>query len=124
MPITSKIMPSQDLTIFTAEGEISFSEASESISNYNTSNNPRPTKNILWDLRNASLASLTPYQVTCLADLSAKYSELRYGGKTAIVAPHDINFGIARVFEAETMDVPREFIVFRDWDQALRWMDE
>lgn len=124
MPIKLELFSNQDLTFFTADGEISFSEASEIISSYYKGIDPRPTKNIIWDLRNASVASLSPYQITCLADLSAKYSELRDGGKTAIVASHDINFGIARVFEAETMDVPREFVVFRDMDQALRWINE
>ena len=108
----------------TADGKISFSEASDSISNYYTSSNPRPPKNILWDLRNASAVSITASQVTKLADLSASYSEQRGGGKTAIVASTDLDFGIAKEFEGHSMSLSREFVIFRDIDKAYKWIEE
>jgi len=124
MPITSKMFPHENLTIFTGEGKISFSEASETIRSFSKSINPGPTKNVLWDLRKSSVASLTASQVTYLADLSNIDSEQRSGGKTAIVASQDINFGIAKEFEGQTMHLSREFVVFRDIDKAYKWIEE
>ena len=124
MPITSKMFPHENLTIFTGEGKISFSEASETIRSFSKSINPGPTKNVLWDLRKSSVASLTASQVTYLADLSNIDSEERSGGKTAIVATQDQNFGIAKEFKGQTMHIQREFVVFRHLDEAKKWLEE
>ena len=91
---------------------------------YFRSIHPGTTRNILWDLRNANVAALTASQVTDLADLSVSYSELREGGKTAIVVSDDLNFGVAREFEGQSMSLSREFVVFRDIDKAYKWIEE
>ncbi len=106
MPITSKMFPHENLTVFTGEGEISYSEAWETMSRDYKSIHPGTTRNILWDLRNASVASITTSQVTKLADLSDNYSKQRGGGKTAIVASHDLDFGVAKEYEGQTMSLP------------------
>lgn len=124
MPITTTIFPKENLTVFTGEGEISYSEAWEAMSRDYRSINPGTTRNILWDLRNTSLASLTASQVTKLADLSVNYSKQRGGGKTAIVAPHDLNFGVAKEFEGQSKTISREFIIFRHFDEAKKWLEE
>jgi hypothetical protein len=124
MPITSKMFPHEKLTVFTGEGEISYSETWETMSRDYKSIHPGTTKNILWDLRNASVASITASQVTKLADLSDNYSKQRGGGKTAIVASHDLNFGVAKEYEGQTMSLSREFVVFRDIDKAYKWIEE
>ena len=124
MPITSKIFPHDNLTVYTGEGEISYSEAREKMNRYFRSIHPGTTRNILWDLRNANVAALTASQVTDLADLSVSYSELREGGKTAIVVSDDLNFGVAREFEGQSMSLSREFVVFRDIDKAYKWIEE
>ncbi len=124
MPITSKIFPQENLTVFTGEGEISYSETWEAMSHDYRSIHPGTTRNILWDLRNASVASITASQVTKLADLSDNYSKQRGGGKTAIVASHDLNFGVAKEYEGQSMSLSREFVVFRDIDKAYKWIEE
>ena len=124
MPTSDKVFPHKEITIFTADGEISYSEASEAISRYYRSNDPSLTKNILGDLRNASLTLLTAPQVTNLADLSSSYSEQRGGGQTAIVVSNDLNFGIAKEFEAQVIYLPSKFKLFRDIDEAYKWFEE
>ena len=124
MPITSKIFSHENLTVFTGEGEISYSEAWKAMSRDYRGIHPGTTRNILWDLRNASVASITASQVTKLADLSDNYPKQRGGGKTAIVAPHDLDFGIAKQFEGQSMSLSREFVVFRDIDKAHKWIEE
>jgi hypothetical protein len=124
MPITSKIFPDENLTVFTGEGEISYSEAWEAMSRDYRSPHPDTTRNILWDLKNASVASITASQVTKLADLSDSYSEQRGRGKTAIVASHDLDFGIAKEYEGQSMSFSRELAIFRDIDKAYKWIEE
>jgi hypothetical protein len=124
MPITSKMFPHEKLTVFTGEGEISYSETWETMSRDYRSIHPSTTRNVLWDLRNASVASITASQVTELANLSDSYSKQRGGGKTAVVVSQDINFGIAKEFEGQSMCLSRELVVFREIDKAYKWIEE
>jgi hypothetical protein len=124
MPITSKMFPHEKLTVFTGEGEISYSETWETMSRDYRSIHPSTTRNVLWDLRNASVASITASQVTELANLSDSYSKQRGGGKTAVVVSQDINFGIAKEFEGQSMSLSRELVVFREIDKAYKWIEE
>jgi len=43
-------------------------------------------------------------------------------GRCAVVAPEDVVFGIARMFEVYTRRYFRETVVFRDLESAERWV--
>lgn len=124
MPITTHRNASRDLTIFTCKGDLSFVEIVEVIKRFYEGTIAPPTKNVLWDARDARVASLTPIQVTRISELSVEYSKLREGGKTALVAPQDVVFDTARIFEAETMDAKWDVTVFRNINEAMVWIEE
>jgi len=124
MPITTHREASRDLTIFTCKGDLSFVEIVEVIKRFYEGIIAPLTKNVLCDARDASVASLTTYQLTIVSEMSVKYSKLREGGKTALVAPQDIIFDTAKIFEAETMDAKWDIAVFRDIDEAMSWLEE
>jgi hypothetical protein len=42
--------------------------------------------------------------------------------KVAVVAPEDVSYGLARMYEGFTNDVPWEFVVFRAAAAALAWL--
>jgi hypothetical protein len=52
---------------------------------------------------------------------------LRKGGKTAVVAPRDVDFGLSRMTEALHTSgrpaPPYEFTVFRTEQEALAWIE-
>ena len=124
MPITTHRELSRDLTVFTCEGDLSYIEIVEVIKRFYEGTIAPRTKNVLWDARTANVASLTKYQLTLVSDMAVKYSILREGGKTALVAAIDIVFDTARTFEAETMDAKWDITVFRDIDEAMEWLEE
>lgn len=39
-----------------------------------------------------------------------------------MVAPRDVSFGLARMYEMSSTDIPRDFVVFRDLDAAAAWL--
>jgi hypothetical protein len=43
-------------------------------------------------------------------------------GKTAVVVATDFHFGLARMYEVFSSDVPVEFVVFRDLEAATAWV--
>jgi len=83
-----------------------------------------PTKKVLWDLMEASTGSLLPDQLNQIANLSLENEDVMKGGKTAVVAPQDIEFGLARTFEAYTAGEQRDLMVFRTHEEAIEWIEE
>jgi hypothetical protein len=115
MPITARIDHTRDMTVFIAGGEITVNEVSEVIKSVQT-------KNVLIDFRNAVLGSFRPDDIDQLSKLALQNPEIRLGGKTAIVAPNDIAFEVARIFKNLTVDAPRKLKVFRMMVKATEWL--
>lgn len=86
-----------------------------------------PTKNILLDFSHREEASL----ILTSEDLAKLFNRLttkkgnRPAGKTAIVAPDDLRFGMSRMAEAfaEIEKLPWEMKAFRSMDEAINWLD-
>jgi len=82
------------------------------------------TRNVLWDLTEADVEHLGPEDIRKLARAPEGVTRDRDGGKTAIVAPPDLSFGRARIYEftANLEDVGIELRVFRSRADALQWL--
>lgn len=84
-------------------------------------NNPSELR--LWDLSNESI-NLSNNEIEKMATYGK--SKFPAPSKIAIVAPHDISFGLMRVFQAKaTMEEKsNEIMVFRTMQEALSWLNE
>jgi len=124
MPISKQIDESKQLTTFTlGEGKTTFEEiAAEVKAQYEET----PTRNVLWDASNGSVANLTKEHIEKLASFSGRFGNVRKGGKTALYSPGDAAFGLSRMFEiiGDLKNVPIQVKVFRDKDEAMNWLDE
>jgi len=123
MPITTQIDHDKQLTIHTATGEPSFEEGMEAFKLFYEGH---PTKNLLWDLRNASLHLLSSENLEAFVDYAKRHSDLRAGGKTAFVVSKDLEFGLLRMVDAfsEIAKIPFYLMTFRSMDEAVRWLEE
>jgi hypothetical protein len=72
----------------------------------------------LWDLRGVERNDLTG---GLLRDLS-KVTPFARGVKRALVAPSDIDFGMARMFQLLHDHAPEEVRVFRTMEEAEAWL--
>lgn len=83
-----------------------------------------PTPDVVWDLSAASLEQLRFPDLERLAEFVMQYASKRTGGKTAIVAPDDLGFGIGRVIGslAESKDSPIATHTFRQLTDAFKWI--
>ena len=57
----------------------------------------------------------------------ANYMKLRLADagtyqKVAVIAPKDVSFGLARMYEFFADSIPWDFVVFRSVDAALAWL--
>ncbi len=80
----------------------------------------------LVDLSEADMGRVSVEGLSDLAafiDLELSHSD-DVSTRTAIYAPHDLPFGVARMYEAWSSSSPEEVRVFRGRDEAIRWLNE
>ena len=80
----------------------------------------------LSDVSDADLRLVTVEGITKLAELTeAAYIDAGVSEyKTAVYSPKDLPFGLARMYEALTTNSPESVQVFRDREEALRWLTD
>ena len=80
----------------------------------------------IWDLSEASAKQMTSADMQRLASFASANAHDRPKGKTAIVVPTDLGFGMGRMLETygQFADVPFQVRIFRTQSQALQWMSD
>jgi hypothetical protein len=81
----------------------------------------RPGMAIVWDLRRGGLKLFTEESIRATVEFVAQRLATRGHGKGALVVSQQVDYGIGRMFEAYTDQVPAELRVFRDFDEAMGW---
>jgi hypothetical protein len=119
--ITVKVVPENDLTVFTVEGDLSADEILEYSSEHN---DKTPTKLVLWDATKGSVGKIEINDFRRIAIGMKKHTENRAGGKTALVGKFDVDFGSARMYEAfaDFEEIPITYKTFRSVDDAIKWL--
>lgn len=111
----------KNLTVFTVIGEVDAEEIKNEIRKFYEG---EVTKYILWELSESDVSKLTSSDVQNIASTPLKYSKKRIGGKTVIVAPKDISFGLSRMYEIrkEMQNLPFHTMSFRTYKEAYNWL--
>ncbi len=120
MPIHTDMNREKQLTIHTVIGEVSFEEAMATPNAFYSDN---PTLNVIWDLTEGTMRALSSDRLEKIMDSISPASKKRTGGKTAGVAPADIDFGLARMFQvfAELSGYKPSVRIFRELKEAVDW---
>jgi hypothetical protein len=122
MAIIETIVDSQgDLSVFTVNGELTADEIIERVEEYYTKH---PTKLVLWIMGDVDLSAITREGIERIIQTAKKNTGKRKEGKTAIVGSKDIEYGLARMYEAYTgfENLPYEYKIFKDVDEAKEWL--
>ena len=123
MSITSKINPSKRLSTFIATGKISSNEIAEMIESFYKK---QSSNSVLWDFRYADLKALIfSNELENIATSFFKSNrKLKKAGKTAIVAPNDLWFSVARMYAtfSEIKNLSHIIQIFRFMDEAIKWL--
>jgi hypothetical protein len=76
------------------------------------------------DLRGVHRMDITADQMQKLAELDRKAAERCPGTKIAIVASHDLTFGLSRIYSAYAQSANLQARIFRTLDEARAWIGE
>ena len=124
MSITENIDLSRQLSTFIATGKISSNEIIETIESFYQK---QPSNDVLWDFRYADLKALIFSNE--LENIATSFFKMRWKSpkiaKTAIVAPNDLWFSVARMYAKflEIKNLSQIIQVFRFMDEAIKWLD-
>lgn len=121
--IEKRFEPEKSLTIFTVSGAVSADEFSRAIEEFYEKG--PVTNKVLFDLTDSFLDQLRSEEILGISRKSRHIPEQRVGGKTAIVAPSDLAFGLARMYEfsSDPADIPFVIKVFRTMEEARKWLE-
>ena len=127
MAITSTVEKSKNLTIYILTGELTLDEILNALQSFWEAHTL--TLNLLWDARSAKLSQIKSSDLIDITGLAGQYKyryEERKGGKSAIVASSDLQYGLSRIlgtfYEMEAF--PTQLKIFRIMDEAINWLDQ
>ena len=121
--IESRSDLTRELTEYVCTGVMDRAEITDAVDAFYADD---PTANVIWDLTDANLSALSAVDVQMVAEHTASRAHSRSGGKTALVAPTDMDFGMSRMFQTmiDNADHQASVSVFRSRDEAVEWIDE
>lgn len=111
----------KNITVFSVVGDVTGEEYEQAICDFYEIG--PTTKYVLWDLTEALLEHVKSSEVFGL-QIPRSAASKREGGKTAIVAPSDLAYGLARMYESGAADgeLPFSTSIFRTPEEAMQWL--
>ena len=127
MPITSKVDKRRNLTTYALTGELTLDDIQSTLKAFWEAH--ELTLNTLWDARSAKLTNLESSDMESITAFIGLYThrfEERKGGKSAVVASSDLQYGLSRILGTlyEIEDFPTQLKIFRIKDEAVEWLDQ
>ena len=119
MPFTTELDHKNKVVVHVGAGVIAVDQI---LAQLETFFRDTPVWNAIWDLQQGDVAGLSSDDVLTMKRFVEKRAHLRGQAKTAWVAPDDKNFGICRMTEQRSNDMPYARRSFRTRDEALAWI--
>jgi hypothetical protein len=76
----------------------------------------------IWDFRTAESLNPQEQDIIKMAKYFLNSPDIPEVPKVAFVVSHDLAYGISRMFEAHAIHVPVKFEIFRNYDDAMKWV--
>lgn len=126
MPITFTVNNTDRYFVSSFKGIVTDDELVNSFVEFYESEQWTPGMNELTDLSEGDASLITTDGLQKLAIATEQIfvkNEVKYS-KTAVYAPKDLAFGLSRMYEVMIDESPEHFRVFRDIDEAKRWLTD
>lgn len=121
MPIRTVSIPRQRLTIHTVKDAVTEAEMHATLEDFYKG---KVTPLVLWDMSGADLTHVNAEMMQRFIKKSAHLGKQRPNGRTAVVAPGDLQYGLGRMSEILYEFEPGafQFRAFRTEEEALLWL--
>lgn len=123
MKITTNINKEADLRTHKVTGTLSLNELLAKLDEIYSIPDFEPDMNVLWDLKDADLASFSTDDIHKVRDFVGHKWGTGGTSRAALVVSRDIDFGLSRMYEVSLESITTSKLqVFRDMDKALAWL--
>ncbi len=117
----TKITKNGYLTVHDVTGPVSEVEMYDALERFYKQ---EPSALLLWDMSQADVSHVTSEILQKFVKKSAELEVSRQGGRTAVIASDDLQYGLAKMSVAfsEMELAPCSFHTFRTREEALQWL--
>lgn len=123
MPVERKIDPESGLVTFTVSGFANIRNLQEALAELLEDSGFQKNVDVLWDFRNTEAPAPEAQELRELVNFIDRNKAVRGAGyKVAIVVFRDLDYGLARMFEAYADKLPFDLQIFRDMALAQSWL--
>ena len=124
MPIEFKVFKKENYFISTWSGKVTDTEAIKKFKEFYNGPEYAPSMHELSDLSQFDFSSISSEGLINMAKANQIMLEEQNvtNMKTAVYSPHDLQFGMARIYEAWSADSPETIQIFRDLHAAEAWL--
>ena len=123
MPISFNFKPEYNVVICRHVGTIDDQEFISSYHSLFEEDRFDPAMDLLVDLRQADSSKRSQEAIQEFAGyLKGWMQKTEERSRVAVIAPEDVSFGLARMYEVYAEPAHRDFMVFRETNAALEWL--
>ena len=119
--IRKNVEEENDLTIMVVHGEVTADMIIAALVDFYQG---AFTSKLIWDYTDADLTQVKNDELRQISSVAVNHAHLRREGRTAIVVPETLGFGLGRMYEiiSENDENPINYNVFKDINMARKWM--
>jgi hypothetical protein len=121
--IKRKIILPDGPVLLIASGEITGKEIIQALQNLLNDPDFKPNIDSIWDFRSVTTRLIDAQEITDLINFVRTIQEKRGRDyRVAIIVTRDMDYGLARMFEVHSQDLPFQVRIFEDLEQAKSWL--
>ena len=122
MTISYEIMPEKHLVVNTVTGRFDFNLYQELMERILNDHRFVPTMHMLWDFTASTLCELSNDDFVSIKSFIQKNIKRRGAGyRAAFLVSKEVDFGLSRMYQMLSEDLPVTFEVFRNREEAMTW---
>lgn len=125
MEISTSIDREKNLRLHVVTGRIDVPEMIRMLAELYQTPDYKPDMKVLWDMGQADFSDVTTEHIQSLMEMVKNNWGKEQGGKAALVATKDLDFGLTRMYElALGAETSRNIVVFKNLADAEKWLAE
>ncbi len=121
MPITIRYDREKKVLYGTMTGQVTEDEFQASLLEILQSDQFPPDTRTLWDLRELDFRTIDSLMEKRLINIRRRYPE-RGRARLAFIVAGDLAFGMGRMYEILSEDLPQEIRLFRKYSEGENWL--
>ncbi len=121
MPIEFRYDRKKEILCVAVKNPFTFEEFEEAVKDIINSDQFPPDIRALWDLRELDFNDIDRSFEERLINIQKKYPE-RGQARLALITPDGLGFGMTRMYEALSNDLPRRIRAFKTYTKAEDWL--